>query len=424
LDDAERLLVDSFPNKPIGGGQLPSTIPNVQHLLKGYGIEVKYDVIKKKLLVSLPNHTGSFENADSVALTQILSLASLNGISTRLIPGYVEAIGDRSQYNAAANWIHSIAWDQRDRLEKFYATLVEREGYPKELKKVLMKRWLISAVSAVLKPHGFHSRGVLTLQGPQAIGKTSWIKSLISDPALSSTLIKVDHHLDASNKDSILTAVGHWIVEIGELDSSFKKDVARLKGFLTSPNDKIRRPYARGDAEYQRRTVFCATVNDANILVDPTGNSRWWTIPVTHINFAHGIDMQQLFAQMAVEFRNGEQWWLEEKEERLLEEQNSKHAIVNATHARLLEAVDIARTGEKNLPAMSAIELLKKIGIENPNNPQCRDCGAFLRKHFGDPKWIRGYDRWRVPFREESFVLLPTDKRAFAIGPARNPDDF
>lgn len=38
--------------------------------------------------------------------------------------------------------------------------------------------------------------------------------------------------LDPGNKDSILGAIVHWLVEICELDSSFKKDVARLKGFL------------------------------------------------------------------------------------------------------------------------------------------------------------------------------------------------
>jgi predicted P-loop ATPase len=29
------------------------------------------------------------------------------------------------------------------------------------------------------------------------------------------------------------TAITHWIVELGELDSSFKKEIARLKAFLT-----------------------------------------------------------------------------------------------------------------------------------------------------------------------------------------------
>jgi predicted P-loop ATPase len=111
-----------------------------------------------------------------------------------------------------------------DRLQAFYDTLIHREDFPAPLKEVLLYRWLISAIAAVLKPSAFRARGVLTLQGPQSIGKTAWINSLVSDPLLREMVIKLDHHLDAGNKDSILTAVSHWIVEIGELDSSFKKD--------------------------------------------------------------------------------------------------------------------------------------------------------------------------------------------------------
>ena len=46
-----------------------------------------------------------------------------------------------------------------------------------------------------------------------------------------------------------------------------------------------------------------------------TGNTRFWTIPVTRINFEHGIDMQAVFAQIAVAYDAGEQWWLTQAEE-------------------------------------------------------------------------------------------------------------
>ena len=131
-------------------------------------------------------------------------------------------------------------WDGVDRLVSVYATLIHRADFPEKLKQSLMYRWLLSAVAAALKPSGFKARGVLTLQGPQSIGKTSWISALIPDAILREGVLKLDHHLDAGNKDSIITAVCHWIVEIGELDSSFKKDIARLKGFLTADRDKVR----------------------------------------------------------------------------------------------------------------------------------------------------------------------------------------
>ncbi|MEI2659434.1 MAG: VapE domain-containing protein [Bifidobacterium adolescentis] len=257
LDRAQRLDIQSFPDAPQGRiGELPATIANTRRLLDGYGITVRYNVIKKKLLITLPGHAGTSDNADNTAMTQIISLAILNGMAFGQIPSYIEFLADRNLYNPVADWILSKDWDGIDRLPAVFDTLTEREGFPAQLKRILVYKWLLSAVAAALKPNGFKGRGVLTFQGPQGIGKTSWVISLVPDPMLREMVVKVDHHLDAGNKDSILGAVTHWIVEIGELDSSFRKDIARLKGVLTSDSDKVRRPYARTESEYPRRTVL------------------------------------------------------------------------------------------------------------------------------------------------------------------------
>lgn len=323
----------------------------------------------------------------------------MNNIPVGQIPSFIEVIADKNQYNPVENWIKSKPWDRIDRIESICATLVHHTDYPEELKRQLIYRWLLSAVAAALKPSGFKARGVLTLQGPQSIGKTSWISALIPDLILREDVLKLDHHLDAGNKDSLLTAISHWIVEIGELDSSFKKDIARLKGFLTADRDKVRRPYGRSDSEYPRRTVFCATVNEHNFLVDSTGNSRWWTISVTSINFQHNIDMQQLFAQLAVDFNNGAQWWLTREEEELLESHNKQHRSISAIRERLIEILDLDRIGEDGLTAMTATQLLQKLDIKSPSNPQSKECASILRELLGDSKKIQGYNKWRIPFK-------------------------
>jgi predicted P-loop ATPase len=403
LDNARPLNPKSFPQQPrTGSNQIPATISNVRHMIDSYGIIVRYNTITKKLLITIPGYSGTPDNADNVAITQIISLAMVNGISISHLPSYIETIGDHFQFNPIADWITSKPWDGTDRLESFYETLTEREGFPNEFKKILMYRWMLGAVAAVLKPRGFKARGVLTLQGPQGIGKTTWFNALINDLTLRELCIKLDHHLDPSNKDSIITAVSHWIVEIGKLDSSFKKDIARLKGFLTSDHDKLRRPYGRTNSEYLRRTVFCATVNDPNFLVDATGNSRWWTIPVVRIDYAHKIDMQQLFAQVAVDFKNGEQWWLTPKEEKLLESQNQNHRAISVIQERVLEAIDLDRASNEHLPAMTPTMLLREVGISNPTNSQAKECAALLREHFGEPKKIQGFNKWRVPLKKQN----------------------
>lgn len=404
---SEPLKVDGFPHVQGTADNLrpKATVENYRHFLNSYGITVRYNVIAKEVEINIPGMQGSPDNRLNSALTRIESLAFLNGLNPKPSQKYIAMIADEQQFNPIEKWIHSRPWDGRDRLPDLYRTLVACEDFPENLKQTLLYRWLLSAVAAVLMPSGFHSRGVLTLQGPQGLGKTSWIRSLVTDPALQEAYVLEGHHLDPANKDTVLIAVKHWLVELGELDSSFKKDIARIKGFITNKADKVRKPYAAAPSDFQRRTVLAASVNEVNFLVDPTGNSRWWVIPLVSIDYQHGIDMQQVFAQLGRDFAAGERWWLTRDEEELLESNNRWHEAVNVIEETLLQAIE-PELPEEDWTRLTASEVLHHLGYSRPTNPQARDCGTVLRKHFGDPKKINGIYKWRVPFRPDQFTRI------------------
>ncbi|MCL6699090.1 virulence-associated E family protein [Sphingomonas sp. NSE70-1] len=389
----------SFPHL-VRNGQRPLTIENLKHLLTEYGIRVRYDVIRKRLHVKSERfEQGLVDNADSAAVAQILSLAALNGLPRGDLELFLDTIANGEPYNAIEEWILSKPWDGKNRLPEIYATLELAEHGCRHLKEILVRKWLLSAVAAALVP-GFRSRGVLTLQGPQGIGKTSWFRALVP-PELQSWAIKIDHHMDAHDKDSILGAISCWICEIGELDSAMKRDVARIKGVLTRESDKVRRPYARTESEIPRRTVFGATVNHANFLSDDTGNSRFWVLPVINVDHGHTVDTQQLFAQLAEELHAGAEWWLDDHEEASLDYENRAHRTVSAVADLVLDALDLDRARDGNLPAMIPRQLLVVLGVERPTNTECKECAAVLRDYLGAPKRIQGRDKWRIPLKSQ-----------------------
>ena len=410
MDHARRINPKSFPNPPKGeASQIKPTVANLQFMLEAYGVLTVYDEVKKKLFIGIPGQVGSADNQDNVALAHIFSLATLNGMPTGSIANLLIVIGDRNRRNPVKGWVNSVPWDGKDRFEEFAAAITERTGYPLAMKKILLRKWLRSAIAAALMEQGFRCRGVLVLQGPQSIGKGAFFQALVSDAKLSEQVILLGHNLDPANKDSVTKAISHWIVELGELDSTFKKDIARVKGFLTSGSDKIRRPYGRLESEYPRRTVFCASVNDACFLVDETGNSRFWTIAVESVNYQHGIDMQQLFAQIAVEFHAGAQWWLTQDEEMQLALVNRDHRVVSMVRERLMAAINVDAPEGAKPKAMTAIEMLQESGIDRPTNPQCKECASILRELYGDPKKVQGRYVWRVVLVErEQFGLATT----------------
>ncbi|RDH82470.1 MAG: hypothetical protein DIZ80_09265 [endosymbiont of Galathealinum brachiosum] len=395
----EPLDIDSFPHKRMkkDGTYKPiCTIENIERLIIGYGISVNYDVISKDTMILIPGVSGITENSANTAIESINSLASLNNIPIGQVPRYVAVIADRNAINPVAEWITCKKWDQVDRINSLCDTLITGDDFPNDFKNILVTKWLISAVAAATVPSGFHCKGVLTFQGAQNLGKTSWLNKLIPKGLLRDNFFLDGHHIDPSNKDSLTTAIKHWIVEIGELDSSFKKDIARLKGFITQGKDTVRRPYARTNSDYQRRTVFCASVNEVNFLIDKTGNSRFWTIPLVKIDYKHNIDMQQVFAQLYDELQQGATWWLTEIEEKQLDEQNQTHKSVSVIEERVLTILN------HNLPKdkwknMSASKVLQAAGIQSPSNPQARECGSILRGLYGQPKKIQGIMKWLVP---------------------------
>jgi len=392
------LCTQDFPDQPLGNGGPPTTLDNVAFLCDFYQVSVSYNVIKKQLQIRMKNHSGMTDNSANTALTHVQSLAAKHGMSINFVPALLAALGDKNPCNPVSEWIFSERWDGSDRLPTFYATITTEDEFPIGFKETLMFRWALSAVAAALKPNGFRARGVLTLQGSQGLGKTSWCRSLVPDSVLRDEVIKLDHHLDGG-KDSQIGAITHWIVEIGELDSSFRKDVARLKGFLTNDRDKVRRPYDKTEAEYQRRTVFLASVNQQDFLVDPTGNSRWWTLPCKEIDYDHGVDMQQLFAQLATLFNDGEQWWLTPEEEEQLEYRNAAHRSFSLVVDRLEATLDLDPESTTEPKALTATEVLLEADFDRPTNPQAKECAAFLREHVGPSKRIQGSQKYYVRLR-------------------------
>ena len=105
--------------------------------------------------------------------------------------------------------------------------------------------------------------------------------------------------LTISSHEDVKQCVSHWICELGELGSTFKRaDIDQLKAFLTKRSDELRLPYDRAFSNYQRRTAFYASVNEKEFLIDTSGNRRFWVVPVTEIDWRHGLNMQQVWAEI------------------------------------------------------------------------------------------------------------------------------
>jgi len=301
------------------GQPVQDRLENTEALLKHGGITVRYNEMSKQ--VEVRTRLGivlTGNEADAV----VLERGRRHGYrpARDVWDQHLRLLLRRNSYHPVRTWVESKPWDGTDRLGDLFGTLTLQHGADVNFAEVLLRRWLISAVAALYEKDGVKAEGVLVLQGDQSIGKTSWVASL------SPVGIKTGSFLDPTNTDNVKQNVSNWIVELGELDATFRRaDIARLKAFISLTEDTLRLPYARREDTFPRMTAFAASVNDVEFLRDATGNRRYWTLPVTGCNFEHGIDMQQVWAQVRKLYEAGERWWLDAAENITLIGVNSNH---------------------------------------------------------------------------------------------------
>jgi putative DNA primase/helicase len=203
--------------------------------------------------------------------------------------------------------------------------------------------------------------------------------------------------IDPQNKDTVISAVSHWLVELGELDGTLRRaDIARLKGFISQDCDQFRRPYARAEDKAPRRTVFFASVNPEQFLADDTGNVRWWTVPVAAINHSHAIEMQQLWAEVATWYEAGERWWLNGDEEEHLERLNGQHQVVDPIGELITMKYGNTTSLTPRRP-MTATDVLIEIGFRQPTKANLNEAAKALRALFGEPKRTNSGRQFMVP---------------------------
>jgi len=361
-----------------GKGKPLATIENVAEACRRLGVTVRYNVIKKDIEILIPGQAFSIDNKANASLAWLASACNRFNVPTGPLGDFLCYMADQNLYNPVVNWITSKPWDGQSRLQDLYDTIQSQD---EPLKEILLKRWLVSAVAGAFKPNGISAHGVLVLQGDQYLGKTKWFKTLV--PA-EFGIIQDGLMLRPDDRDSVKQVVSYWLVELGELDATFRKsDIAQLKSFLTRDKDVIRRAYAKMESEYARRTVFFASVNPREFLHDQTGNRRYWTIEAKWIDHSHNIDMQQLWAEVYELWKHGEPYYLSEHEMAMLTGSNEEFVVIDPIQDRINSRLNWAADHAYWL-WRSSTDILLDVGIDRPTQSDATRAAAYIRQKNGN----------------------------------------
>lgn len=288
-----------------------------QLIEKQWGIHLRYNNLKKQIELY-----GRELDEDEVRLVMALQFdIDISSADAQMI---IKALAKRDEYSPIVEYLDEINFKFPDIDTSFLDNLArDYFGSDDPLHAIYFKKFLVSAVARARNP-GCKVDSVLMLLSPeQGKYKSTFFDVLFGDGFFSDQLGS-----DISNKDEKMKISKYWCLEWSEFEAIYKKkDVASLKSFITNKSDCFRAPYARKEAEHPRPCVFVGTSNEREILHDPTGDRRFWIIPVTVEKIPLDkvrADRDRLWAAADALYKSGFKWWLDDKEDKVRQELNKE----------------------------------------------------------------------------------------------------
>jgi len=287
-----------------------------------------------------------WRDTDDTELTIWLNQQGLN-CSEKQIRSVVISVAFKNPYDDLVNYLEGIDWDGVPRIDNWLKSYCYAEG-PEEYLTAVGSKWLIGAAARGLNP-GVKCDTILVLEGTQGRKKSSMLSTLaVNDKWFKDGLSHIGH------KDAKQELLGHWIVEISELEAMSKAEVGNIKEFISCRNDKFRPPYGRTVQEFPRRCAMAGTFNPTGTgyLKDSSGGRRFWPVTVERDIDLTALerDRDQLWAEAVVRYKQGDKWWIEDKtilqiaqqeqDERYAEDLMAEEVKMYITHEPIPETID------------------------------------------------------------------------------------
>ena len=229
-------------------------------------------------------------------------------------------------FHPVREWLESLEWDGKERLDTMLIDYLGAED--NELTRAMTRKHFTAAVARVMTP-GCKYDYILTLIGPQGIGKSTLVKIMGGD-WFDDSLTSIE------GKEGMEQIRGKWLIEFGELTNYKKSTSEAYKAFISKQEDSYRPAYGRKVEVYPRQCVFFATTNEPAFLKGDTGNRRFWTVECDKDIICRGVwedlpdEREQLWAEAVHRWKQGETLYLPRQLERAAQARQEEHNEVAA----------------------------------------------------------------------------------------------
>lgn len=247
-------------------------------------------------------------------------------------------------FDPIIEYLESIEpWDGQNRIDTLLVDYLGAEDTA--YTRIATRKTLIAAIARQYEP-GRKFDTVLTLVGPQGVGKSTFFAKLAGDWFADGLVLT-----DMRDKTGAEKLQGRWIVEMGELVGMKRAEEEAVKSFLSCRDDVYRGAYTANAVSHPRRCVIVGTTNaEQGFLRDATGNRRFWPVPITGEGLLGSVDdmddhlIKMIWAEALAAYRAGEALYIQDdlvaqqarEAQRQALEQDTRSGIIRDYLDRLL----------------------------------------------------------------------------------------
>ena len=286
--------------------------------------------------------------------------------------------------------------------------LAERQSYL----EWSLHKWLVSMV-AMWMDDKVQNQAIFTIIGPQGIYKTTFFRHILPPPLHSYFIENTDNSF--AGKDNNLIMAENCLVEIEEVDAIEGKDLAKLKGLVTSEKVKERRPYAKFRETWSRLASFCASGNEQRILTDLTGSRRWLCHLVRSIDNPRewNLDYEQFYAQLHHEYQHGYRYYFDKADEARIEQMNHSFKVTSFEE-QIIDTRYRKPKGNETYKLMSASMIILQIlsGMV-PTTSMIQKIGKLMHQKnydFIHKKSGEYYKVVEIPYEQQQIYIAMKDE--------------
>lgn len=293
----------------------------------------------------------------------------------------IKSVADHRHFNPIKEYLQGLQWDGVPRLA---GGMYEGAAMPHAAEEYLgappdaifgtfLTKWHVSAVARIMRP-GCKADCMLIVEGQQGRMKSTYLRAMAT---INGHEYFADGIGDITNKDSIMLMAGCWIIENAELAGFSRPELSHIKAWLSRTTDRYIPKFESEPREIPRSFVVSGTHNPSGhgYLKDPTGNRRFWPLPVVQVDIDRvRRDRDQLWAEAMALYQAGHEWWLTPEEEAACDLLTEERRAVDPWSYKIEEAVGMGKS-------VTLKEVLEKLAIPaaQQNELTVKRIGDYLR---------------------------------------------